>query len=115
MSPTSHRFELLTYYWQVGFRNFVTNMSTKGDVAVWFNTIEHAIDDVQECFDVWNMQIKDGEREWGFSTEEFRIRCVETRAFCNLGISDGKVHLKTADSRLIPQEEYERINQSGIF
>ncbi len=113
----SYHFELLTYYWQEGFRDFVFDSTDDGDSVVWFDDVEGAVEEIQGCFDIWNKQLRDGERESGFDAEEFVIRCIETKEFCGMTLSDGKVFLRTTGvtERLIPEVEYERINRTGTF
>lgn len=114
MKSNAFHFEVVTYIWQEGFRSFVFD---EHDAAVWFDKLELAVDDLQGCFDIWSMQLKNGEREWGFDIEEFRIRCVETNAICNLGMSNNRIHLQSADSqrRTIDKTEFPRIDKTGIF
>ena len=83
-----------------------------------FDSIEEAIEELQDDFDIWAQEIKDGEREsdCSFSAEEFMIRCVGTDSRCNVELSAGKLCLVSIDrGNVIPSQEYMRINQTGLF
>ena len=108
-----YRFELLNYVWLEGFRSYIFD---EHDKPFLFSSIEEAIEELQDDFDTWAQEIKDGEREYGFDAEEFMIRCVETNACCNVELLNGKLHLVPDDRRArVPRQEYERINRTGLF
>ena len=94
MDPTSHGFELLTYIWCEGFCDYVFDEQDRPFV---FDSIEEAVAELQEDFDIWTQQLRDGEREYSFEPGEFRIRCVETNERYELELWNGKLRLVSID------------------
>jgi hypothetical protein len=113
MEQACHRFELLAYIWVDGFCSYVFD---EDDKPFLFDSLEEAVAELQDDFDIWAQQIGDGEREYGFDPEEFMIRCVTTDARCRLELSDGRLRLVSVESgEVIHGQEYGRVNRSGLF
>ena len=90
----SHRFELLTYIWCDGFRSYVFD---EQDKPLVFDSIEEAVAELQEDFDIWARQLRDGKRGYDFDPSEFRIKCLESNERCDLELFNGKLRLVSID------------------
>src|SRR5690242_6978762 len=73
----NHRFEVLLYTFFDSWTGFAYD---DYDVPVHFDTVQDALEDLQEAFDIWQSQIDEGERmpDQGFSPDEFAIRSLNT-------------------------------------
>jgi len=115
MSISHYHFELLHYVWLEGFTN---NLLDAFDEPVVFNSIEEALEDLQDDFDTWTEEIRKGEREReeAFDPKEFSVRCVETDAHCELKLANGKLILIANDRRKLKSKlDFEEINRTGLF
>jgi len=97
MQSTERSFELLTCVWLEGFRPYYFDGDGR---PLRFASLREAIAELQDDFDTWAREIEEGEREpdFGFSPDEFEIRCVETDERFEMGLIDGRVRIKTTEN-----------------
>lgn len=110
-----HKFEVLLYTYFSGWTGFAYD---EEDHEVAFNTVEEAIEDLQEAFDVWSQQVRDGEREadQSYDPSDFAIRCATTADMCGVKLRDGRVKLNPASGVVVEdRSEFSKINESGRF
>jgi hypothetical protein len=113
--PRSHEFQLLLDTFFSGWTGFGYD---EDENPVTFNGVEEALADLQSVFDIWEQQIRDGERtpDESYSPEEFAICCVTTGDICRIAMSEHKVVLKRSDGVPINgAKDLATINLTGRF
>ena len=90
MNKCGLSFELLNYVWLEGFVSYYFDINDK---PLRFPSLNEALAELQDDFDIVAQEIADGGREpdCGLSPEEFQIRCVETDARFAIEWMNGRV------------------------
>ena len=111
----SHEFQLLLDTFFSGWTGFGYD---ENENPVTFSAVEEALADLQSVFDIWEQQIRDGERapDELYSPDEFGICCVTSGEKCRIAMSGGKVFLTRSDGVPIKgASDLAVINQTGRF
>jgi hypothetical protein len=107
LGPKARGFEVLLYTFFDGWTSFAYD---ENDDSVTFSTVQEALRDLQSAFDIWEAQIKDGERGIGDSylPSDFAIRSTATNERCGLALDGGQIRLQSS-------AEFAKINATGQF
>jgi len=111
----SHEFQLLLDTFFSGWTGFGYD---ENENPVTFSAVEEALADLQSAFDIWEQQVRDGERapDESYSPDEFAISCVTTGEMCRIAMSGDKVVLKRSDGVPIKgAKDLATINLTGRF
>ena len=92
MDTNSRTFELLNYVWLEGFRPYY--LDGNGE-PLGFSSLEEALAELQDDFDLVAQEIADGDRDadCGFSPEEFKIHCIQTAQEFRVDLVDGVLRI----------------------